>query len=46
MLKGIAGLVLGAAGFALAVIILLSLPGFLTDRDSTVPLMTGPEAGR
>jgi len=46
MLKGIAGLVLGAAGFALAVIVLLSLPGFLTDRDSTVALMTDLEAGR
>ena len=46
MLKGIAGLVLGAAGFVLAVLILLSLPGFLTDHDSTVPLTTGSEAAR
>jgi len=46
MLKSIAALVLGATGFALAIIILLSLPGMLTDRDSVVPLTTGSEAGR
>ena len=46
MLRGIAALVLGATGFALAIIILLSLPGVLTDRDSVVPLTTGSEAGR
>jgi hypothetical protein len=45
MRNGIA-LVLGAAGFALTIIVLLSLPGFLTDRDSVVPLTTGPEARR
>lgn len=46
VLKGIIGLALGAVGFALAVIILLSLPGFLTDRDSVVPLTPLREAGQ
>ncbi|HME22184.1 MAG TPA: hypothetical protein VKI44_12740 [Acetobacteraceae bacterium] len=46
VLKGIVGLALGAVGLALAVIILLAVPGFLTDRDSTVPLTTDSEAAR
>ena len=37
-LKEILALVAGAGCFALAIIVLLALPGFLSDEDSVVPL--------
>ena len=36
-MRSLFGLALGAIAFAATILIITSAPGFLTDRDSTVP---------
>ena len=36
-MRSLFGLALGAIAFAATILIMTSAPGFLTDRDSTVP---------
>ena len=45
LLKGLR-LVGGAMLMAVAIWLILSVPGFLSDRASIVPVLTAPEAAR
>ena len=45
-LKATVGVAIGAVCFALAIFILLSMPGLVSDVDSVVPLAPARGAGR